>query len=137
MGRAISKAEMTDVSQRSKELKLVPAFLCHCCGCCCGILDGINKHGDPNTIVSSTLLPHVALDECNGCHKCARACHVAAISLVPEPKKAGGKRMFMPCFRKFIVMLALSAGRQPRTTESRLKNTGAFVRTYAAVNVRI
>lgn len=105
MGRAISKAEMKDVAQRSKELKLVfsvdnvrnqPAFLCHCCGCCCGILDGINKHGYPNTIVSSTLLPHVDMDECNGCQKCARACHVSAISLVPEPKKAGGKRMFMP-----------------------------------------
>ena len=27
-----------------------PAFLCHCCGCCCGILEGINKHGYPNAI---------------------------------------------------------------------------------------
>ena len=105
MGRAISKSEMKDVVQRSKELKLVfsvdnvrnqPAFLCHCCGCCCGILEGINKHGYPNAIVSSTLVPHVRMEDCNGCQKCARACHVSAITLVPEPKTASSKRMFMP-----------------------------------------
>ncbi len=105
MGREISKSEMQDVAQRSKELKLVfsvdnvrnqPAFLCHCCGCCCGILEGINKHGYPNAIVSSTLIPVVVMKDCNGCQKCARACHISAISLNPQPKKARGKRMFMP-----------------------------------------
>jgi Pyruvate/2-oxoacid:ferredoxin oxidoreductase delta subunit len=36
------------------------------------------------------------MDSCNGCQKCARACHISAITLVPEPKVATGKRMFMP-----------------------------------------
>ena len=94
-GARSRRSEMKDVVQRSKELKLVfsvdnvrnqPAFLCHCCGCCCGILEGINKHGYPNAIVSSTLVPHVIMEDCNGCQKCARACHVSAITLVPEPK---------------------------------------------------
>jgi len=105
MAREISKSEMKDVVQRSKELRLIfsadnvqnhPSFLCHCCGCCCGIMEGINKHGYPNAIVSSTLVPHVLMDDCNGCQKCARACHVSAITLVPEPKTASHKRMFMP-----------------------------------------
>lgn len=105
MGRSISRSEMHDVAQRSKELQLVfsvdnvrqePAFLCHCCGCCCGILEGINKHGYANSIVSSTLVPVVVMEDCNGCQKCARACHISAISLNPQPKKARGKRMFMP-----------------------------------------
>lgn len=105
MGREISRSEMKDVAQRSKELKLVfsvdnvqnqPTFLCHCCGCCCGILDGINKHGYVNAIVSSTLVPRVNMADCNGCQKCARACHVSAISLIPEPKKTSRKRMFLP-----------------------------------------
>ena len=87
---------------RSNELTLVcsvdnvrnqPAFPCRCRGCCFGILGGIYKHGYPNTIVSSALLPHVDMDECNGCQKCARACHVSAISPVPEPKKSGGGRV--------------------------------------------
>ncbi|NJD32507.1 MAG: 4Fe-4S dicluster domain-containing protein [Gammaproteobacteria bacterium] len=105
MARQISREEMKDVVQRSKDLKLVfsadnvqnqPSFVCHCCGCCCGILEGINRHGYPNAIVSSTLVPHVEVDDCNGCQKCARVCHVSAITLTPEPKAAGSKRMFMP-----------------------------------------
>lgn len=105
MGWEIDRAEMKDVVQRSKELKLVfsvdnvkqqPSFLCHCCGCCCAILDGINTHGYANAIVSSTLVPVVDMETCNGCQKCARACHISAIMLNPQPKKARGKRMFMP-----------------------------------------
>ena len=105
MGRKISRSEMRDVAQRSRELKLVfsvdnvqnqPSFLCHCCGCCCAILEGINQHGYPNAIVSSTLVPVVDIETCNGCQKCARACHISAITLNPQPKKARGKRMFMP-----------------------------------------
>ena len=103
MGRKISKEEMKDIAQRSKELKLVfsadnvqnrPMFICHCCGCCCGILEGINEHGYANTIVSSTLLPHIDLDNCNGCHKCARACHIGAVLMIPTPMKAGAKTKF-------------------------------------------
>ena len=36
------------------------------------------------------------MEDCNGCQKCARACHVSAITLTPEPKTASSKRMFMP-----------------------------------------
>ena len=105
MAREISRSEMKDIAQRSKELQLVfsvdnvknkPGFLCHCCGCCCGILEGVNKHGYPNAIVSSTLVPKVELEVCNGCQKCARACHVSAITLVPEAKGTGRKRKFLP-----------------------------------------
>jgi len=105
MARPISKSEMRDVAQRSKELQLVfsvdnvqkqPAFLCHCCGCCCDIMEGINRHGYPNAIVSSTLMPHVDMAECNGCQKCGRACHVSAITMIPDPMQAGAKRMFKP-----------------------------------------
>jgi ferredoxin len=105
MGREISRSEMQDIVQRSKDMQLVfsvdnvknqPSFICHCCGCCCGILDGINKHGYANAIVSSSLVPKVVMDDCNGCQKCARACHISAITLVPEPKTTKRKRMFMP-----------------------------------------
>lgn len=105
MAREISRDEMKDIVQRSKDLNLVfsadnvrnqASFICHCCGCCCGVLEGMNKHGYPNAIVSSTLVPHVDMEQCNGCQKCARACHVSAITLTPEPKSASTKRMFMP-----------------------------------------
>lgn len=105
MAREISKSEMRDVAQRSRDLRLVfsvdnvrqrPGFLCHCCGCCCDIMEGINRHGYPNAIVSSTLVPRVVMEDCNGCQKCGRACHVSAISMIPDTMKAGTKRMFRP-----------------------------------------
>ena len=105
MAREISRSEMRDIAQRSRDLKLVfsadnvrqqPAFLCHCCGCCCDVMEGINRHGYPNAIVSSTLLPRVVMEDCNGCQKCGRACHVSAITMVPDAMQAGTKRMFKP-----------------------------------------
>jgi ferredoxin len=105
MARPISRSEMRDIAQRSRDLKLVfsvdnvrqhPAFLCHCCGCCCDIMEGINRHGYPNAIVSSSLVPRVVMEDCNGCQKCGRACHVSAISMIPDPMQAGAKRMFKP-----------------------------------------
>ena len=105
MARPITRSEMRDVAQRSKDLKLVfsvdnvqkqPSFLCHCCGCCCDIMEGINRHGYPNAIVSSTLMPQVVMEDCNGCQKCGRACHVGAITMTPDPMQAGTKRMFKP-----------------------------------------
>ena len=105
MARPISRSEMRDIAQRSKDLKLVfsvdnvqkqPAFLCHCCGCCCDIMEGINRHGYPNAIVSSSLMPRVVMEDCNGCQKCGRACHVSAITMIPDPMQAGTKRMFKP-----------------------------------------
>jgi ferredoxin len=111
MARPIAKAEMRDIAQRSRELKLVfsvdnvrqrPAFLCHCCGCCCDIMEGINRHGYPNAIVSSTLVPRVVVADCNGCQKCGRACHVSAITMIPDPMQAGAKRMFKPVINEDV-----------------------------------
>jgi Fe-S-cluster-containing hydrogenase component 2 len=111
LAREISRSEMRDVAQRSKELKLVfsvdnvrqhPAFLCHCCGCCCDIMEGINRHGYPNAIVSSTLVPRVVMEDCNGCQKCGRACHVGAITMVPDTMQAGAKRMFKPVINEDV-----------------------------------
>jgi ferredoxin len=111
MAREISRSEMRDIAQRSKALKLVfsvdnvrqrPGFLCHCCGCCCDIMEGINRHGYPNAIVSSSLMPRVVMEDCNGCQKCGRACHVSAITMVPDPMEAGTKRMFKPVINEEV-----------------------------------
>ncbi len=92
MARAASKSEMLDNLARSKELRLVltadniqknVGFICHCCGCCCNLLLGISQHGFPNTIVTSTYISQINEDLCTGCEKCARACPIQAIEMVP------------------------------------------------------
>lgn len=100
LGREIDKAEMIDILQRSRDLGLVFSadnvqkrlmFICHCCGCCCGIMDGINVHGLPNALVTSSFIAQVDNETCNGCGKCVAACPINAIELQDAGVKANGK----------------------------------------------
>ncbi len=90
MGREISQSEARDIFARSAELGLVfcadnvrngPQFVCHCCGCCCTIMNGLNVHGLPTTLVTSTLIAQVDVEACAECGHCAEACPVRAIRL--------------------------------------------------------
>lgn len=91
MATEVSRSEMLENIQESKELKLVltadnvkkdPGFICHCCKCCCNLLNGINNHGYPNTIVSSKYIPQHNEDSCTGCELCSKNCPVNAIDMI-------------------------------------------------------
>lgn len=100
LSREISRTEIREIFSRSRELGLVFSadnvrkrimFICHCCGCCCGIMDGINKHGLTTTLVTSSFLAKVNDQSCVGCGICAEACHVNAIEMVPDKGSANPK----------------------------------------------
>ncbi len=91
MAKEVSKEEMYDNLARSKELGLVLeaenvkkniSFICHCCGCCCNLLLGINQFGYSNTIVTSNYIASIDEDKCVGCEQCAKACHINAIEMI-------------------------------------------------------
>jgi ferredoxin len=93
-GREVSKAEMVENLARSRELGLVlnadnvkrkATFMCHCCGCCCTVLQGITRHGYPNIVVTSNYIAAPAAEACNGCGLCAKRCPIQAVSFVPDP----------------------------------------------------
>ena len=92
MAKEVSKSEMLENIARSKELKLVLSadnvqknvgFMCQCCGCCCNLMLGVSQHGFPNTIVTSTYISQIDEEKCTGCEKCAKACPIHAIEMVP------------------------------------------------------
>jgi ferredoxin len=92
MAKEVSRSATLENIARSKEFKLVltadnvqkdVGFMCQCCGDCCNLMLGISRYGYPNTLVTSTYMSRIDLDKCTGCEKCARACPINAIEMVP------------------------------------------------------
>ncbi len=95
LAKEVSKSEMLENLERSIEMKLVlcadnvkrnVTFICHCCKDCCNALAGISKFGYPNTVVTSSFIAKNHPDICVGCGKCAEACPINAIKMIPIEK---------------------------------------------------
>ena len=100
LAREVSKTEMLENVARSREMGLVlnadnvkknVSFLCHCCSCCCTVLQGITKHGYPNTVVTSSYIARSDRDLCKGCGTCTRRCPINALPRVADPDPRFGK----------------------------------------------
>jgi formate hydrogenlyase subunit 6/NADH:ubiquinone oxidoreductase subunit I len=92
LAKEVSRSEMMENLAQSIEMKLVlcadnvkrnVTFICHCCKDCCNALAGISKFGYPNTVVTSSLIAKNHPDTCLGCGKCAEACPIDAIKMIP------------------------------------------------------
>ncbi|MFC1554988.1 ATP-binding protein [candidate division KSB1 bacterium] len=106
MAKEVSKEEMLDNLEHSKENKLVLcadnvkqniSFMCQCCDCCCNVLLGISKFGFPNVVVSSSFIAESDGDSCSGCGDCAEICPVNAIKMNENDDPVVDKEFCLGC----------------------------------------
>lgn len=86
---SVSKEEAVAFLDRAEEMGLVHTvsnvmkgvgYVCNCCGCCCGILRGINDWGVEKSVAQANYYAIIDPEECVGCGVCRERCQVHAIS---------------------------------------------------------
>ncbi len=88
--RRASVEELLDTLKKAEDLGLVhigdnvleqTTFICNCCGCCCGFLEGITRHHLKHAVAATHYLAQPVLEECNGCEQCKDHCQIKAIRM--------------------------------------------------------
>lgn len=79
--RVLEKTEALGLVHLADNVRNNPAYICHCCGCCCGVLRSINEHG-VFSVHPSNFLPRIDEDSCMGCGECVGRCHVGALRVM-------------------------------------------------------
>jgi ferredoxin len=55
-------------------------YICNCCGCCCGILRGINEFGIEKSIAAANYYSVIDAERCTNCGTCIKRCQMHAIT---------------------------------------------------------
>ncbi len=97
LARKISREEMLDIFAATRggglvhigdNVKRRPAYVCHCCGCCCAMLSAINRFRMFDAVVTSPFLAEIDIARCTGCGSCAKMCPIGAIGIRGENREA-------------------------------------------------
>jgi Na+-translocating ferredoxin:NAD+ oxidoreductase subunit B len=86
-GREIDRAEVRAILKEANEHNRVlepsnsqdVSFICTCCGCCCGVLQGIKRQLRPADVVSNNFNVALDVDACTGCWTCLERCQMGAL----------------------------------------------------------
>ena len=87
----LAESKDAGLAQTGDNVQRQVAYICNCCGCCCGMMQAVRRFDIRNAIVSSNWIMDVDPSKCKGCGACVEACPVSAIALV-EDGEGGGKR---------------------------------------------
>ena len=78
---ALKKAEDLGLVHIGDNVQDQTTFICNCCGCCCGFLEGITKHHLKHAVTTTNYIARLDQEECNGCEICVDHCQIKAIKM--------------------------------------------------------
>ncbi len=101
--RRVEAGECLDLLEQARERGLVQfgenvrekvSFICNCCGCCCEAMQAARRFSFMKPVHTTSYLPLLSAEACNGCGKCVNACPVEALGLVSahDPQRRAGKK---------------------------------------------
>jgi Fe-S-cluster-containing hydrogenase component 2 len=90
--RVLEECKEAGLAQTADNVQRQIAYICNCCGCCCGMVRALKTFNIRNAIVSSSWIMEVDLAKCNGCGKCAEACPVDAIETAEKMEEKKQRR---------------------------------------------
>lgn len=90
--RKVSKDELIELLDKFQKAGFVlqpqnvqnPSYMCVCCGCCCGVLQGAKQYPRPTEYYSSNFYAQSDPELCNGCETCLKRCQMEAITIVDD-----------------------------------------------------
>jgi len=80
--RILEECKEVGLVQTGDNVQHNVSYMCNCCACCCGMMQGIRTFDIRQAIVSSNWIMEIDAAQCTGCGKCVKACPVDAIGLV-------------------------------------------------------
>jgi Na+-translocating ferredoxin:NAD+ oxidoreductase subunit B len=75
----LDKTEKTGLVHTVRNVAKGIFYVCNCCGCCCGILRGINDFGIENSVAAANYYSVIDPEKCIGCGTCVQRCQMHAI----------------------------------------------------------
>lgn len=75
----LDKTEKTGLVHTVRNVAKGIFYVCNCCGCCCGILRGINDFGIENSVAAANYYSVIDPEKCIGCGTCIQRCQMHAI----------------------------------------------------------
>ena len=82
--RILEESKEAGLAQTGENVQRKVAYICSCCGCCCGMVQAIKTFDIRSAIVTSNWISEVDISKCKGCGKCAKVCPVEAIEIAQE-----------------------------------------------------
>ncbi len=80
--RILREAEEAGLVHCAMNVQQGHSYICNCCTCCCVMLTGMVKYGQPHAFVRSNFIIDIDEDKCTGCATCIVRCQFEALSMI-------------------------------------------------------